>query len=78
MYKMSKYIIIYKIKIFSKQKIKWFFLLLDPVTESVANSQEYGGEKGRFMPPRRGPQTYSQAYASTYAPDFARSLSSQL
>ena len=46
----------------------------EPVTESVANSQEYGGEKGRFMPPKRGPQAYTQAYPTEYN----RSLSSQL
>jgi hypothetical protein len=50
----------------------------DPMTESVANSQEYGGEKGRFMPPRRGPQASHPAYAQAYPLEYNRSLSSQL
>lgn len=54
----------------------------DPVMESVANAQEYGGEKGRFMPPKRGLQAYPpahpQAYPQAYPTEYSRSLSSQL
>jgi hypothetical protein len=50
----------------------------DPLTESVANSQEYGGEKGRFMPPKRAAQAYNQSPTKAYPHEYSRSLSSQL
>jgi hypothetical protein len=54
------------------------FFTADPLTESVANAQEYGGEKGRFMPPKRSAQSYNQPVLQTYPHEYSRSLSSQL